>query len=384
MPGNTQLSFLSTVKKMMISQNLPQELFNSLNQDNKNAIHQFCLIIVKTLSALESAIRQLHPPLLPKISQALTPCEKRFNDAQKNFSQYEYPKELLPVTSLLNTAAEHIKTSLDDLINTPEAQTGIKKVLKAMLGHANAQEILYPIHKIIPVVSQYFLEAPMRDHYGKYDATGEHRQENGLSVMPHIHGKPGGYHLYVPETCDASKEFPLVVALHGGAGSGREFIWFWLREARTRSFILLAPSSSGRTWSFNHRLDADQIISAINEIAHRYIIDKEHILLTGFSDGAIYTLTCALTDDLPFTAFAPISGVLHPSDLSNANGKHIYLVHGTLDWMFSARHAKLAYEILKTAGANITYNEISDLSHTYPREENDRILKWFDPSLALA
>jgi len=26
---------------------------------------------------------------------------------------------------------------------------------------------------------------------------------------------------------------------------------------------------------------------------------------------------------------------------------------------------------------------VEDLSHTYPRDENDRILTWFDPDLAL-
>ena len=35
------------------------------------------------------------------------------------------------------------------------------------------------------------------------------------------------------------------------------------------------------------------------------------------------------------------------------------------------------------AGADLTFREIEDLSHTYPREENARILGWFDPGLAL-
>jgi hypothetical protein len=35
------------------------------------------------------------------------------------------------------------------------------------------------------------------------------------------------------------------------------------------------------------------------------------------------------------------------------------------------------------SGADITLRVIDDLSHTYPREENDRILKWFEPELAL-
>ncbi len=91
---------------------------------------------------------------------------------------------------------------------------------------------------------------------------------------------------------------------------------------------------------------------------------------------------------MPFTALAPVSGVLHPANLVNGNlerarGARIYLVHGVLDWMFPIALARLASQELERAGADVTFRAIDDLSHTYPREENDRILTWFDPSLAL-
>jgi phospholipase/carboxylesterase len=38
-----------------------------------------------------------------------------------------------------------------------------------------------------------------------------------------------------------------------------------------------------------------------------------------------------------------------------------------------ARQAKAA---LTAAGANVTYKEIDDLSHTYPREINPPLLAW--------
>ena len=41
----------------------------------------------------------------------------------------------------------------------------------------------------------------------------------------------------------------------------------------------------------------------------------------------------------------------------------------------------MAHETLEGAGADVIYREIEDLSHTYPREENARILEWLDPSL---
>ena len=35
---------------------------------------------------------------------------------------------------------------------------------------------------------------------------------------------------------------------------------------------------------------------------------------------------------------------------------------------------------LAQAGADVTYREVADLSHTYPRDENARILDWFLPT----
>ena len=80
--------------------------------------------------------------------------------------------------------------------------------------------------------------------------------------------------------------------------------------------------------------------------------------------------------------------MLHPHNFRNGNlgrarGKRIYLVHGALDWMFPVSLARGARDALEQSGADLTYREIADLSHAYPREENDRILTWFDPGLAL-
>jgi phospholipase/carboxylesterase len=80
--------------------------------------------------------------------------------------------------------------------------------------------------------------------------------------------------------------------------------------------------------------------------------------------------------------------VLHPAclalgNLARARGRRIYLVHGALDWMFPVELARGARDALADAGALLCYREIEDLSHTYPREENARILEWLDPRLAL-
>ena len=44
--------------------------------------------------------------------------------------------------------------------------------------------------------------------------------------------------------------------------------------------------------------------------------------------------------------------------------------------MFPVQIARMGRDALEAAGARVVYREIEDLSHTYPRDENPRILDW--------
>jgi phospholipase/carboxylesterase len=202
-------------------------------------------------------------------------------------------------------------------------------------------------------------------------------------------GEPrGGFTLYVPERTDGRRALPLVVALHGGMGSGSDFVWTWLREARSRGFLLLAPTSRGSTWSLHApELDARPLRAMLDFVASRWPVDRERVLLTGLSDGGTFALLAGLGEDAPWTALAPVAGVLHPlvfatGGLARARRRRILWVHGARDWMFPIALARAGRDALAAAGAEVELREVPDLSHAYPREENDRILAWFDPELA--
>ena len=122
-------------------------------------------------------------------------------------------------------------------------------------------------------------------------------------------------------------------------------------------------------------------------VGERWRVDRDRILLTGLSDGATMTLLVGLAEEAPFTHLAPVSGVLHPANFAVGNlarvaDRPVYLVHGALDWLFPVALARNARDVLAEAGARLCYREIEDLSHPYPRDENARILGWFDPGLA--
>ena len=196
-------------------------------------------------------------------------------------------------------------------------------------------------------------------------------------------GERGGFWLYVPEYYTPLRAWPLVMALHGGSGSGRLCLWSWLRDVRSRGAILAAPTSVGGTWALTgDDPDTANLARILDSIRSGWNIDPTRLLLTGMSDGGTFTYVLGLRSGCRFTHLAPIAAVFHPmmmmsTDKERVRGLPVHIVHGNQDWMFPPEIAQTAERTLKEAGAAVVYREIADLSHTYPRDENGTILDWF-------
>ena len=90
---------------------------NPFDHTCSKKIEAFFSVLVTTLNALESAIRQLHPPTLPELSHALEPFSRRFSDAKHIFFENPFPKQVHPLISQIKNAAGNTQTALDGLIN---------------------------------------------------------------------------------------------------------------------------------------------------------------------------------------------------------------------------------------------------------------------------
>lgn len=352
------------------------------------ALARLTAALLAALQGLDHAQRHLHPPRLPGLRSALGPARERLEAAHDDFNAQQVPDDLAAFHEELAAAGREARQALTLFVDSGPPQEAVARVLGALRGHCRAQERLYPLRQALPPLGQYFSEPWRHDDLEALDP----EQGEGAAVGLHRAGGEGdardGFCLYVPEWYDGSSPWPLVVALHGGSGHGRDFLWTWLREARSRGFLLLSPTSHGSTWSLDTpELDARRLASMVAFVGERWPVDAGRILLTGLSDGATFALLAGLAEHAPYTALAPVSGVLHPANLSlgnlaRAEGRRIHWVHGALDWMFPPALARLARDELQKAGADLVYREIEDLSHTYPRDENARILAWFDPELA--
>jgi phospholipase/carboxylesterase len=331
--------------------------------------------------------RHLFPPLARQLADRLAPATGTLAPALRALEDAVCPDDVRFLRDRLVDVARQtleLVSAFVDAAGTPEDPIGLFRALRRF---ARVQETLYPLAPAFAPVSRWFLEPGRRDDEAlvaalRAGALREDEVRAGVLHADNERGSRGGFSLYVPETWDGRTPMALVVALHGGSGHGRDFLWSWVRDARSRGALVLSPTSRDRTWSLmGPDLDAEPLRAMVESVAERYAVDRSRVLLTGMSDGGTYALLCGLRDGSPFTHLAPACGVLHPmllatGDLARAGGRPIYLIHGALDWMFPVATAHLAREALTAAGAALVYREIDDLSHTYPRDENPRILDW--------
>lgn len=292
-----------------------------------------------------------------------------------------WPQPLAEAGSGVAAAAEALARALPAL-----APPGgdVRAVFHALRAVAAAKADLYPLVGGVAPVSRWFLEPDARSDLALGDALarGAAAGVGGVFTLPGpaSGGRDGAG--YAPETYDKDRAWPLVVALHGGAGDGGRFLWSWVRAARSRGAIVLCPSSIGETWSISGPdLDGPALIDLVARARALWRIDDRRMLLTGMSDGGTYAYVSGLEPASPFTHLAPFAAAYHPAlsgaaDPGRLAAAHIRIAHGARDWMFPAADARDAAEAFARRGAQVAYAESPDVSHVYPEEASREILDW--------
>lgn len=347
--------------------------------------------LLHLLAMLEFAGRHLHPPNLPALERELEPLAGEVRTATEAMLALEWPEPIVGLRDRIAEAATLAGGACAGL--RAEGPDDVLTAYRALRRATQAQEALWPLAAVLPPFSRYFLERDLPDSVtGPLLAraevsAGEGRPNRGLFHIDNERDARGGCTIYVPEWMPDTVPMPLVMALHGGSGHGRDFVFSWLREARTRGCIVIAPTSAERTWSFPEVMpdgvdrDAGRLFSLVDQVRGLVPVDEDHMLLTGMSDGGSYTLMAGLRDDSPFTDLAPFSCVLSPAlaadgRLARARDRRVRWVHGALDWMFPPMVAQDGVLQLEQMGGAVEYVEHADLSHTYAREESARTLDW--------
>lgn len=342
--------------------------------------------LLQCLERLAFVARHLDPPQFAELMDAVGQPDAELASVRPRLEGW--PDALAGVRTALTVAADHAVSAFAELRAAPDEADGLSAVFRALRHLPRAQEALYPLAAGLPPLSRYFLEPAQRadEDLARRLARAPTRGDVGVLHFDNAPDSRGGFSAYVPEYYDPGVAWPLVVALHGGSGNGRAFLWSWLRDARGLGAILVAPTAIGRTWAIQGEdPDTPNLARLVAFMRSRWNIDPARLLLTGMSDGGTFAYVSGLEPASPFTHLAPVSAAFHPmmaafADRERIAGLPIHIVHGARDWMFPVDMAREARDALVRAGAAVTYVEIDDLSHTYPRETNAQVLTWLNAS----
>jgi phospholipase/carboxylesterase len=337
--------------------------------------------LLQSLEALSFIARHLNPPDFGRVMEAAGTPDQALQAVRSRLA--DWPEPFAPVRNPLAAASDAALAAFAGLREVQHGNGDLVAVFRALRHAPRAQEALYPLAAKLPPVSSFFVDPALREDTDLEARLAQPANQN--SGIMHHHNEPGsrgGFSLYVPEYYTPDRAWPLVMALHGGSGNGRGFLWSWLRDARSHGAILVAPTAIGSTWALTGEdTDSPNLARILDSVRSRWNIDPTKLLLTGMSDGGTFCYVAGLESASPITHLAPVAATFHPlmaemADAERLRGLPVYLVHGKLDWMFPVQVARQTQQALSAAGADVTYRELDDLSHAYPREMNAEILKW--------
>ncbi len=341
--------------------------------------------LLATLDALGFVARYFDPPDFAEVMAAAGTPDAALRVAWERMGAW--PEGLSGVRAQMDGAVVAVLAGFDGLRAADQAADGVRAAFRALRFLPRAQEALYPLAAGLPAVGRYFLPADRREDAGLLAGLGGAAVGTGVQHVANERGSRGGFSVYVPENYTTDQAWPLVMALHGGGGNGRDFLWSWLRDARAEGAILVTPTAMGPTWALmGEDVDTPNLRRILAAVCGEFVIDPARMLLTGMSDGGTFCYVSGLEPASPFTHLAPVSASFHPmlaemADPGRLRGLPIHIVHGALDWMFAVEVARGAAAALRRAGAAVMYREIEDLSHCYPREANRAVLQWLGDTL---
>ena len=339
--------------------------------------------LLQSLEALSFVARHLNPPDFGRVMHRIGTPDESLKAARAQLG--EWPDDFADVRAALEAASDAALAAFAGLRTVQRGEGDLVSVFRTLRHSARAQEALYPLAQKFPPVSDFFLDRSRRDDED-FKARIAQAPTGDTGVM-HDHNEPGsrgGFSLYVPEYYTPDRAWPLVMAMHGGSGNGSNFLWSWLRDARSFGAILIAPTATGPTWALmGEDSDSPNLSRILEAVRSRWNIDPARMLLTGMSDGGTFCYVSGLDAASPFTHLAPVASTFHPlmaemADAERLQDLPLFITHGKLDWMFPVQSARQTQATLAAAGARVIYRELDDLSHCYPREINAELLAWLN------
>jgi phospholipase/carboxylesterase len=206
---------------------------------------------------------------------------------------------------------------------------------------------------------------------------------------------------YVPE---GEGPFPTIIAIHGWGANAMDLLGlapilhrgealvlcpqgpFALADPQSRMVVGFGwfPMSAGRPPDpLEFAKAAGLLAEWIDEAAKQYPIDRNHVVLLGFSQGGVMAYELFLRDPERYAGLAALSTWFPPELAEKARasdalkGRPVLVVHGTSDQMIPVERAQESRDALLPLGVAVTYREF-EMGHEISTEALRALLEWFE------
>ncbi len=194
------------------------------------------------------------------------------------------------------------------------------------------------------------------------------------------------YYLYYPEGyySNETKEFGLLLFLHGGGESGEALIELkkhgppkMMAEGYPFPFLVLAPQNpyEKRWW------DVRAVKQLLDTIVEENRVDPKRIYLTGLSRGGSAAWELAVQYPDKFAALAVVCGMTPVPYAHWLNKKMpIWVFHGVEDEVISVSESDAMVKKLKAMGRKVRYTRYEGVGHSSWTKayKTDELYEWMN------
>lgn len=188
-------------------------------------------------------------------------------------------------------------------------------------------------------------------------------------------GTASPYVVFVPKSYDGTKEYPIILFLHGAGETknpkakkeGKMPVEVGIGPAiKTREkdfpFIVVIPRAEGFGWGAD-TANARRALAMLDATMKEYKVDPKRQYLTGLSMGGFGTWSIAAAHPKRWAAIAPVCGGGNPKDAEKIKDVPTWVFHGDADPAVPVQRSRDMVEALKKAGGKPKYDEYPGVGH---------------------
>jgi len=188
-------------------------------------------------------------------------------------------------------------------------------------------------------------------------------------------GSTSPYVVFVPHDYDGTKEYPVILFLHGAGETkqpnakkdGKKPVEVGIGPAIKKRekdfpFIVVIPRAEGFGWGAGSA-NAKRALAMLDQVAKEYKVDPKRQYLTGLSMGGMGTWSIATAMPDRFAAVVPICGRGDPKQADKLKDLPVWAFHGDADPAVKVEGSRNMIDAIKKAGGSPKYTEYPKVGH---------------------